>query len=218
MARRHAGLVVSIARRFSGRAELADLYQAGCVGLIKALRNYDPGMGTAFTTYAVPTITGEIIDYLRGNGPIHVPRTIRESAQTCMKVLDGLRAEFGREPTASEIGGRAGLTAPEVVFALESLERPLSLSAPASATEHDSPLLQFIAAKNEDPSEEACRNVWVRLALAKLPELQRRVVILRFFCNLSQTQAAATLGCSQAHVHRMEKAALRFLRTELACE
>ncbi len=219
LAQRHAGLVMSIARRFSGRAETADMYQAGCVGLLKALAAYDPERGVAFSTYAVPVITGEIISYLRGNGPVHVPRTIRESAGACVAAIDSLRAELGREPTASEVGARTGLSAPDVVFALESLERPRSLDAPASPQNPDSDTLAgLLPAAGPDPGETACTNVWLLSAIKLLPLSQRQVVGLRFFHGMTQAETAASLGYSQAHIHRLERAAFSSLRAELQRE
>lgn len=219
MARRHAGLVMSIARRFSGRAEIADLYQAGCVGLLKALAAYDPGRGVAFSTYAVPVITGEIVGYLRGNGPVHVPRTVRESAGACVAAIDYLRGELGREPTASEVGARTGLSAPEVVFALESLEHPRSLDAPASPQNPDAdPLASILPDPGQDPGEAACTNVWLLSAVKLLPAPQRQVIALRFFRCMTQAETAAALGYSQAHIHRLERAAFASLRAELARE
>ncbi|OPZ61964.1 MAG: RNA polymerase sigma-F factor [Firmicutes bacterium ADurb.Bin506] len=219
LARQHAPLVMGIALRFSGRAETADLYQAGCVGLLKALAAYDPKRGVAFSTYAVPVITGEIISYLRGNGPVHVPRTIRESASACVRAIECLRGEFGREPTASEVGARTGMSAPDVVFALESLERPRSLDAPASPHQLDSePLSSLVPDPGQNPGDVACTNVWLRSALKQLPASQRQVIALRFFRGMTQAETAAVLGYSQAHIHRLERAAFTSLRAELARE
>ncbi|MGB4338853.1 MAG: sigma-70 family RNA polymerase sigma factor [Bacillota bacterium] len=219
LARQHAPLVMKIAARFSGRAELADVYQAGCVGLLKAIAGFDPRRGAAFSTYAVPVIVGEIVAYLRGSGPLHVPRTVRQAARACSAAIEALRAELGREPTASEVGRRVGLSAADVVFALESLRPPTSLDAAAALDDPASgALISCLPDAADDPAETACRNVSLRRAISMLPHTQRQVVVLRFFRDLTQAEVARLLGCSQAHVHRLERAALKLLRSALASE
>lgn len=209
--RRHAGLVMSVAHKFAGRAEIADLYQAGCVGLLRAIDKYELSRGTAFSTFAVPIILAEILAYLRGSGPLHVPRPVRELAQKCRYAQDSLRAELSREPQATEIADHLGVDVADVVLAMESEAHVSSLFDHASS-DHDS--LQLLDIIPGDPAIDArvCESLTLSSALSALPEIQRRVITMRFFEEKTQAEVAVSLGISQPQVHRIEKAALVGLR------
>lgn len=215
--RRHAGLVMTVARKFAGKAEIADLYQAGCVGLLRAIDRFEPSRGTAFSTFAVPIILSEILAYLRGSGPLHVPRPVRELAQKCRYTQDSLRAQLSREPQVTEIAAHLGVDAADVVLAMESGASVSSLSDQVSS-DHNSPeLLDTLA---NDPAHEArvCESLTLSHALSALPEIQRRVIAMRFFEERTQAEVAKSLGISQPQVHRIEKAALVGLRHAIGGE
>ncbi|MCR4426053.1 MAG: sigma-70 family RNA polymerase sigma factor [Firmicutes bacterium] len=215
--RRHAGLVMNLARRFAGRAELADLFQAGCVGLLRALDGYDPSRGFAFSTYAVPSIVSEIRAYLRGKGPTHIPRPVRELGGKCLAAQDSLRAELMREPSVAEIAARVGVGAAEVALALESEAPAVSIYETVSSDSESPPILDLIPGPAA-PDASVIDSVALRDALRSLPEVQRSVIAMRFFREMTQTEIAASLGMSQPQVHRIEKAALHALRRHMQCE
>lgn len=215
--RRHAGLVMSVARRFAGRAEIADLYQAGCVGLLRAIDRYEPSRGTAFSTFAVPIILSEILGYVRGSGPLHVPRPVRELAQKCRYAQDSLRAELSREPKATEIAAHLGVDVADVVLAMESETHVSSLFDQISS---DDDSLELQDTLPGDPAIDArvCESLTLSHALSALPEIQRTVIEMRFLEERTQADVARSLGISQPQVHRIEKAALVKLRHALGGE
>lgn len=216
-ARRHAGLVMSLARRFAGRAEIADLYQAGCVGLLRAIDRYDQSRGTTFSTFAVPIILSEIVAYLRGSGPIHVPRPVRELAQKCRHAQDSFRAELSREPQATEIAARLGIDAADVVYAMESEAHVYSLFDQVSF-DHESLELHEVLPGDLGVETSVCESIALSDALSALSEIERRVVAMRFFEERTQAETASLLGISQPQVHRIEKAALLALRRSMEGE
>lgn len=215
--RRHAGLAMSIARRFAGRAELADLHQAACVGLVRAVRTYDPARQTAFTTYAVPLMISEIRAYLRGLGPLHIPRPVRELAQRCRAAHSALSAELCRDPNVSEIAARLSISPADVAFAMDSDAPIRSLHEPICSAPDARLLIDAIPGELA-PDESVCNSVVLRTALSRLPPAARAVIVMRFFEERTQAQAATLLGISQPQVHRIEKAALAALRRSMAGE
>lgn len=205
------GLVQSIAVRFLGRgAELEDLFQIGCIGIIKAIRSFDPSRGCVFSTYAVPLISGEIRRFLRDDGMIKVSRSQKKLAAELLHTAERIFAETGHEPGISEIAEAAGLSAEEAAAAISVYSPVTSLSEPCFEDE-SAPLEAVI------PDPEADFPSFDRLALSdalgKLPPLWRRIVLLRYFRDMSQQRTAAALGLSQVKVSREEKKIIEFLRT-----
>lgn len=215
--RRHARLAMYIAKRFAGRAELADLYQAGCVGLVRAVRTYDPARQTAFTTYAVPLIISEIRAYLRGSGPLHIPRPVRELGQKCRAAHGALVAELGCDPLVSQIAARLGVSPADVAFAMDSDAPIRSLDEPSGAASDGLSLLDAIPGE-QMPDEDVCDSLVLKTALSRLSADARAVIIMRFFEERTQVQVAKALGISQPQAHRIEKAALRELKRSMAGE
>lgn len=214
---RHAGLAMYIAKRFAGRAELADLYQAGCVGLVRAVRTYDPARQTAFTTYAVPIIISEIRSYLRGAGPLHIPRPVRELGQKCREAQSALALELGQDPDVSQIAARLGISPADVAFAMDSDAPVRSLDESTSATSDGLSLLDIIPGEPM-PDEAVCNSLVLGNALGRLSDSARAVIVMRFFEERTQAQVAEALGISQPKAHRIEKAALRELRRSMISE
>lgn len=211
----NAPLVRSIAGRFTGRGtDLEDLIQIGNIGLLKAVRTFDPARGCAFSTYAVPLIFGEIRRHLRDDGPIKVSRTQKRLAA----MLAAAREEAikdGRELRLEELAARCGVTPEEAATALDAVAPVRSLSETLYGDEEDGPTLGAALGDSE-----ACEKLFDRLALSmsieKLPPLRRKIILLRYYRDLSQQQTADLLGLTQVKVSREEKKILAFLRSELS--
>lgn len=205
------GLIWAIARRYYGRGvEPDDLYQLACVGFIKAVRGFDIGMGTEFSTYAVPKIAGEIRRFLRDDGAIKVSRAVKERAAKVHRLEGEMEAKLGRAPTVSELAEVAGLTVEEVAaceqanVTVDSLERELSGGGQLADLIGDDGL-----------EERACLYLSLRQAIQELPERERQVLALRFSRDLTQQQTARIIGVSQVQVSRIEKRAIQILREKL---
>lgn len=206
-------LVLSVIQRFNTRGEpVDDLFQVGCIGLIKAIDNFDLAQNVRFSTYAVPMIVGEIRRYLRDNNPIRVSRSVRDVAYKALQVRDALTHRLSREPTVSEIAAELQLPREEVLFALDAIQEPVSLFEPIYEDGGDPIFVmdQIRDEKNQD-------SVWlegmaIREALAKLDEREKLILTLRFFQGKTQMEVAQEIGVSQAQVSRLEKAALMRLR------
>lgn len=208
--KRHLPLVHSLVRRYRGDyAEGDDLVQVGCIGLLKALKNFDPERGLAFATYAVPVITGEIKMYLRGQGAIKFSRALVSQGGRVRKVQAELEQRLGRQPFLGELSAACGLEREELLMALDAVRTPVSLDAaePGEAAE---------LAVTEAESEQVVDRVALSEALKILPERERQIVIYRFFRNKSQQEVAAALGISQMHVSRLERKVLQELKKQLA--
>ncbi|MBR3837309.1 MAG: sigma-70 family RNA polymerase sigma factor [Clostridia bacterium] len=202
------GLVKSIALRFVGRGvELEDLIQIGTVGMIKAIRGFDPERECRFTTYAVPHIMGEIRRYLRSDGWIKIGRETRANAARIFRFTEEYRGKTGNDPTVNEIAAALELTEEKVVLALDSARPALSLSARDEETG-----LSPEDLLGEDPMEEAVLGIALRQAVAALPYEERRLISLRYFKALTQEQTARMMGLSQVKVSREEKRILQKLR------
>ncbi|MHB8927124.1 MAG: sigma-70 family RNA polymerase sigma factor [Bacillota bacterium] len=217
--RENLGLVRSVVRRFAPRAsatETEDLFQAGCVGLLKAIDGFEPGYGTQFSTYAVPTILGEVRRYFRESGPLKVSRSIRDVGTKVRRAAEDLRQRYGREPIAAEIGQVIGESPEDVVTALESLNPVASLDAVVGSGADDGRSLgERLPSGGGDQEEVFLDRLSVREALARLPARQREIIYWRFFRDRSQTQVAALVGLSQAQVSRLEREAFRAMRQRL---
>ncbi len=212
MVRENSGLIWSVARRFFGRGvEADDLYQLGCVGFIKAVRGYDEGFGTRFSTYAVPKISGEIRRFLRDDGAIKVSRGMKERAQSVRVARLQLEQSLGREPTVSEIAARTGLT-PEDIAACELATAP-SESLQRETGEEGFTLEQMLG--DDGQEERVLERVALREAIGKLQPRERTVIVLRYYRGMTQSDAARVLGVSQVQVSRLEKRAMEELRSYL---
>ena len=201
-------LVLSVIQRFSGRGENADdLFQVGCVGLLKAIDNFDPAQQVRFSTYGVPMIIGEIRRFLRDNNALRVSRSLRDTAYRAMQSREELEKQLGREPTAEEIAQKTGLPRREVSAALESVVEPLSLEEPVYADGGDA---VYVIDQVRDPDGE---DSWIsglqfRQTVAGLTPREKRIMELRYLKGKTQMEVAQEIGISQAQVSRLEKAAL----------
>lgn len=204
------GLVWSVVRRYlpSGQ-DREDLYQLGCLGLLKAIQGFDLAFGTQFSTYAVPKIAGEIRRFLRDDGLVKVSRGQKEQAQAICRARDRLTAQLGREPTLSELAQATGL-APEDIAAADLATASVA-SLQAESGESGLALEGMVAS----PEEDLVERVALRTAIGRLPERQRMLILLRYYRGLTQDRTAKILGVSQVQVSRLEKKALQFLRQEL---
>ena len=206
-------LVLSIVQRFGNRGENPDdLFQVGCIGLLKAIDNFDLSMNVRFSTYAVPMIIGEIRRYLRDNNAIRVSRSVRDVAYKALSARDELAAQKGVEPKMQEIAERLSLPASQVVFALDAIAEPVSLFEPIFNDGGD-PICVVDQVKDERESEQRwTEELCISNALACLNEREQKIINLRFFVGKTQMEVADEIGISQAQVSRLEKNALLHLR------
>ena len=206
-------LVLSVVQRFSNRGENADdLFQVGCIGLIKALDNFDVTQNVRFSTYAVPMIIGEIRRYLRDNNPIRVSRSLRDTAYKALQARDRLVAEMNREPSVGEIAKALDVPEEDVVLALEAIQDPISLCEPIGGDNADALTIGDQVRDERITQDGWLENIAIREALRRLSERERRIISLRFFQGRTQMEVAGEIGISQAQVSRLEKAALTHMR------
>ena len=204
----NSGLVWSVVQRYQGRgAEREDLYQLGCLGLLKAIRGFNFDYGTCFSTYAVPKIAGEIRRFLRDDGPLKVGRGVRERAQEVYNARRRLQQELEKEPTLSEIADVTGLTTEEIAQIEIAVRTPESLQ---QETSDGLPLEGLLG--TEAPEEGIVERLAVREAVNQLPEKERMTILLRYFKNLTQEQTARILKVSQVQISRLERQSLKRLR------
>lgn len=210
-------LVLSVIQRFSNRGEYVDdLFQVGCIGLMKAIDNFDLSQNVKFSTYAVPMIIGEIRRYLRDNNPIRVSRSLRDIAYKALQVRDTLVNRHSREPTVSEIATELNVAREEVVLALDAIQEPVSLFDPIYQEGGD-PIYIMDQIKDErDLDSTWIEGIALREAMEKLGERERLILSLRFFASKTQMEVAEEIGISQAQVSRLEKAALHHMRKLIA--
>lgn len=200
----------------AGRGEREDLLQAGVVGLLKAIDGYDPGRGTRFSTYAVPTILGELRAYLRtASSPIHVSRDLRELAERARRLEAELTQARGRSPNVTELAERLGVERDRLLEALAAREGVRSLDAPLEEGEPEGSTLASLVG-GDPPESEWLQSVQLRQAMERLEPRERILLQLRFFQDMTQQQVAERLGLSQVHVSRLERRALERLRRLLA--
>ena len=205
-------LVLSVVQRFAQRGEnLDDLFQVGCIGLIKAIDNFDPAQPVRFSTYGVPMIIGEIRRFLRDNNALRVSRSLRDTAYRAMQARETLEKQLGREPTMDEIAGEAGLSRREVTAALESVVEPVSLEEPVYTDGGDA---MYLIDQVRDPDGE---DSWIsglqfRQTVAGLTPREKRIMELRYLQGKTQMEVAREIGISQAQVSRLEKGALNQFR------
>ncbi len=206
-------LVLSVIQRFSGRGEyMDDLFQVGCIGLIKAIDNFDLSHNVRFSTYAVPMIIGEVRRHLRDSGAIRVSRSMRDTAYKALQVRAELMDKNLKEPTIEEIARKLDVKETDVVFALEAIQDPISLFEPIYHDDGDA-IYVMDQIKDEKCSDELWLNdVAVEGGMNRLPERERRIIELRFFEGKTQMEVAGEIGISQAQVSRLEKSALKQMK------
>lgn len=206
-------LVLSVIQRFNNRGEYVDdLFQVGCIGLIKAIDNFDLGQNVKFSTYAVPMIIGEIRRYLRDNNPIRVSRSLRDIAYKVLQVRDNLANRLGREPSINEIAGELNLKREDIVYALDAIQEPVSLFEPIYHDGGDPIFVMDQISDEKNQDEKWLEVLAIKEALQKLNDREKLILTLRFYRGRTQMEVADEIGISQAQVSRLEKAALGHLR------
>ena len=201
-------LVLSVVQRFAQRGEnLDDLFQVGCIGLIKAIDNFDPAQEVRFSTYGVPMIIGEIRRFLRDNNTLRVSRSLRDTAYRAMQSREQLEKQLGREPTVDEIAVRTGLPRREISAALESVVEPLSLEEPIYSDGGDA-MYVIDQVKDLDGEDSWISGLEFRETVAALTPREKKIMELRYLKGKTQMEVAREIGISQAQVSRLEKAAL----------
>lgn len=201
-------LVLSVVQRFASRGENPDdLFQVGCIGLIKSIDNFDINQNVRFSTYAVPMIIGEIRRYLRDNNPIRVSRSIKDTAYRAMQVKERLMNRDQREPTVTEIAKEMGATREEVIIALESVVEPISLYDPVYSDGGDTIyVLDQVGDNNDD--KNWLDEIALKEAIKGLSDREKTILTLRFMRGKTQMEVSKEIGISQAQVSRLEKGAL----------
>lgn len=213
----NAGLVRTVARRFLDRGtEFEDLVQIGTIGMIKAIRSFSLERGTAFSTYAVPLIVGEIRRHLRDDGPLKVSRIYKRQGISLMHEKNRILAEEGREPGIAELAACCGVSVEEAAISLDAISPVTSLSDFVYG--EDSVTYEGVIAdeESENESERICDRIALSQCINRLPPLWRQIVMLRYYRNMTQQQTAAALGLTQVKVSREEKKILAALREELS--
>ena len=206
-------LVLSILKKYNNRTDnMDDLFQVGCIGLIKAIDNFDLSHNVKFSTYAVPMIIGEIRRYLRDNNSIRVSRSLRDTAYKALQAKERLVREKSREPTIIEISEALGLPKEEVVFALDAIQDPISLYEPVYHDDGDALYIMDQVKDDKNQDDVWLENIALSEAMQRLNEREKHILTLRFFGGKTQMEVADEIGISQAQVSRLEKTALHHMR------
>ena len=206
-------LVLSIIQRFNNRGEnMDDLFQVGCIGLMKGLDNFDMSLNVRLSTYCVPMIIGEIRRYRRDNNPIRVSRSLRDTAYRALKTRDALSARTGSEPTAAQIAREMALPEEDVVLALEAIQDPVSLFDPVYQSGGDTIYVMDQVQDKRVSEDDWVRSLSIDQALDRLQEREKKIIRQRYFQGRTQMEVAEDIGISQAQVSRLEKAALQSMR------
>lgn len=209
-------LVLSVIQKFVGRGENPDdLFQVGCIGLLKAIENFDTSLGLRFSTYGCPMIAGEIRRYLRDNSTIRVSRSVRDTAYKVMQCKEQMMAERPCEPTMEEIAKRLELPRSEVVAAMDAIAAPVSLYEPVYSDGGDPLTVMDQVRDSKNTDERWLERIALRDAISDLGERERRILALRFFEGKTQMEVATEVGISQAQVSRLEKNALQSIRKSI---
>ena len=205
-------LVLSVVQKFAQRDEnLDDLFQVGCIGLIKAIDNFDPALDVRFSTYGVPMIVGEIRRFLRDNNTLRVSRSLRDTAYRAMQAREQLEKQLGREPTVAEISEAVGLPRRDVTAALESVVEPISLEEPIYSSGGDT-MYVMDQVRDTDGEDSWISGLQFRQTVEGLTPREKRIMQLRYFLGKTQIEVAQEIGISQAQVSRLEKCALEQFR------
>lgn len=202
-------LVLSVIQRFHNRGEyIDDLFQVGCIGLMKSIDNFDLSHNVKFSTYAVPMIIGEIRRYLRDNNPIRVSRSLRDIAYKALQTRDKLMIKHAKEPSAQEIANELGVQKEEVVFALDAIQDPVSLFEPIYNDGGDPIYVMDQISDDKHKDSYWTEDIAMKEAMRRLNEREKSILIMRFFQGKTQMEVANEIGISQAQVSRLEKAAI----------
>jgi len=209
-------LVLSIIQRFSSSNEnVDDLFQIGCIGLMKAIDNFDLSQGVKFSTYAVPMIIGEIRRYLRDNNSIRVSRSLRDIAYKAIYARDMLQKSMDREPTIEEISKESGIPREEILNALDAIQAPMSLYEPVYSDSGDTLYLMDQVSDKKNREENWIEEISIKEAMDKLTPREQNIIELRFFEGKTQMEVAEEIHISQAQVSRLEKNALKSMKHHL---
>lgn len=209
-------LVLSVIKRFSSSDEnVDDLFQIGCIGLIKAIDNFDISQGVKFSTYAVPMIVGEIRRYLRDNSSIRVSRSLRDIAYKAIYARDMLTKKNQKEPTIEEIAAEVGMPKEEIVYALDAIQSPVSLYEPVFSEGGDTLCVMDQISDKKNKEDTWIEELSLSQAMKKLNEREKKIIQMRFYEGKTQMEVADEISISQAQVSRLEKSALRNLKNQL---
>ena len=209
-------LVLSVIKRFSSSDEnVDDLFQIGCIGLIKAIDNFDISQGVKFSTYAVPMIVGEIRRYLRDNSSIRVSRSLRDIAYKAIYARDMLTKKNQKEPTIEEIAAEVGIPKEEIVYAMDAIQSPVSLYEPVYSEGGDTLCVMDQISDKKNREDTWIEELSLSQAMKKLNEREKRIIQMRFYEGKTQMEVADEISISQAQVSRLEKSALRNLKNQL---
>ncbi len=210
-------LVLSVIKRFSSSNENPDdLFQIGCIGLMKAIDNFDTELNVKFSTYAVPMIIGEIRRYLRDNNSIRVSRSLRDTAYKAIYAKESYMKQNQKEPTIAEIASEIGIPKEEIVYALDAIQSPMSLYEPVYTEGGDTLYVMDQISDKKNREENWIQDLALKDAIGRLGERERHIVELRFFEGKTQMEVAGEIGISQAQVSRLEKHALKSMRNYLS--
>ena len=209
-------LVLSVIQRFGNRNEnVDDLFQVGCIGLIKAIDNFDLSQNVQFSTYAVPMIIGEIRRYLRDNNSIRVSRSLKDIAYKALQAKERLTKENEKEPSVNDIAKELNLPKEDVVLALDAIQDPVSLYEPVYNDGADAIFVMDQVSDEKNTDENWLEEIAIKEALKKLNDREKHILDLRFFKGRTQMEVASELGISQAQVSRLEKSALQHMRKHI---
>ena len=209
-------LVLSVIQKFANRGEnVDDLFQVGCIGLIKAIVNFNIDLDVRFSTYGVPMIVGEIRRYLRDNSTMRVSRAMRDTAYKVLQAKEAYMAQHQREPTVEEVAEILGIKREEVVFALDAILEPVSLYEPVYSDSGDTVCVMDQVRDNKNTDEMWLERIALKEAVARLGERERKILSMRFFQGKTQMEVSNEIGISQAQVSRLEKNALNQIRKDL---
>ena len=209
-------LVLSVIQRFLGRGEnVDDLFQVGCIGLIKAIDNFDIRQPVRFSTYGVPMIVGEIRRYLRDNSAIRVSRSMRDTAYRVLQTREQLMSQNQREPTVEQIAAQLGIPREEVVMAMDAIVDPVSLYEPVYSDAGDNVCVMDQVRDSNNSDEHWLEQISLKDAIARLDKRQRNILALRFCQGKTQMEVSSEIGISQAQVSRLEKSAIACIKREM---
>ena len=209
-------LVLSVLQRFAGRGENADdLFQVGCVGLLKAIDNFDISQNVSFSTYGVPMIIGEIRRYLRDNSALRVSRSMRDTAYRVLQAREKLQRENQREPTVEQIARELDIPREEVVFAMDAVCDPVSLFEPIYSDGGDAVCVMDQVRDTKNTDEDWLEQIALKEAMARLSERERQILALRYSDGKTQMEVSSEIGISQAQVSRLEKNAIKSIKKNM---
>ena len=210
-------LVLSIIQRFSGNNEnVDDLFQIGCIGLMKAIDNFDTSQGVKFSTYAVPMIIGEIRRYLRDNNAIRVSRSLRDTAYKVIYAREEFRRQNNKEPTLEELSEATGIPSGDIVTAMDAIQSPVSLYEPVYTEGGDTLYIMDQVSDKKNKEDNWVEGISLKEAMEKLPPRENHIIRLRFFQGKTQMEVAEEIHISQAQVSRLEKSALKNMKNYLS--